>query len=211
MSELLKKSLSLLKTKVDEYIDTTNSGGTTDWVEIANIAALNDGDDFLESSFPIILSIVNIEEDVTARNPNLYRRTIDNALEKFSNPAQHLVVSLLFTAYTKDQTQEKYIEGINKLEGVIACFQKEHVFTFDDTTLILDLESLKISELNQLWSMLGNKYMPSVLYRMRMITIQNEAEEGEKEIEIFKIKLYEDANPENIAGQLEETGDITTN
>ncbi len=209
MSELLKKSLTLLKTKVDEYIDTTNSGGSADWVEIANIAALNDGDEFLESSFPIILSIVNIEEDITARNPNLYRRTSDNTLEKFPNPAQHLVVSILFTAYTKEQTQEKYIEGINKLEGVIGCFQKDHVFTFDDTTLILDLESLKISELNQLWAMLGNKYMPSVLYRMRMVTIQNEAAEGENEIEMFNIKLYEDADPDNIAGQLEETGDIT--
>lgn len=76
------------------------------------------------------------------------------------------------------------------------------------TKLILDLESLKISELNQLWSMLGNKYMPSVLYRMRMITIQHDEKDGAKIIEEFKVKLWEN-NSEDTTGLLEETDYIT--
>lgn len=207
MPELLKKSLDFLKLEVNNYVNATPDG----IIEIVNIAALNDGDDFLESSFPIILSIVNIEEDTIARNPYLYKKKIDNSTpDKFLNPAQHLNVSILFTAYSKEQKQDTYLEGINKLEGVIRCFQQQNVFMMEGTKLILDLQSQSINELNQLWSMLGNKYMPSVLYKMRMITIQHDPVEGDQVIEKVRIKLWRN-DPEDVTGQLEETNDISVN
>ncbi len=207
MSELLKKSLDLLRLTVNDYVDSTPEG----IIEIVNIAALNDGDDFLESSFPIILSIVNIQEDTVARNPYLYEKKVDNSTpDKYLNPAQHLNVSILFTAYSKEQKQDTYLEGINKLEGVIRCFQQQNVYTMEGTKLILDLQSQNINELNQLWSMLGNKYMPSVLYKMRMLTIQHDPVEGDQVIEKAKIKLWKN-DPEDVTGLLEETNDITVN
>jgi len=214
MPDILNTTLVFLKEKVKDY-----DGGSTDIVEITNIATLNDGDDFLESTVPIVLSIVNIEEDRVARNPNLYIKNTDpnlTSINKHTNPAQHLNISLLFTAYDKDRS--KYLDGISKLEHVIRCFQEKHVFYIDDDgnevpspetenhhKLILDIESLKISELNQLWSVLGNKYMPSVLYKMRLITIQNETLTEVGVIEKVKIKLWGNVNENDLAGQIEET------
>lgn len=206
MANILKQALDFLKLRVDTY-----NGSLSPVVEISNIATLNDGDEFLDSTSPIILSVVNLEEDITARSPKVYlpNPNRDSPAKKYNNPTQHFVTSLLFTAYNKVQTNDKYLDGISKLEHVIRCFQEQRVFMLNGTTkLILDLESLKISELNQLWSMLGNKYMPSVLYRMRMISIQHDEKDGAEIIEEFKIKLWEN-NSEDTTGLLEETDYIT--
>ncbi len=217
-SDVIHKTLQFLKSKVDTY-----NGNVNTIVEIMNIATLNDGDQFLDSTSPITLSIVNIEEDTVAKVPSVYipNTTQSSTVEKFKNPAQNLVISLLFTAYNKEQTTDKYQDGILKLEHVIRCFQEQRVFYIDGTVevdpttqdhikLILDMESLKVSELNQLWSMLGNKYMPSALYKMRMITIQHEEEDGGSTIESLRLKLWNN-NPDDIAGQLEESDEIILN
>jgi hypothetical protein len=215
MSDILHKAITFLKNKVKDY-----SNGA-DIIEIANVSTLNDGDEFLEASAPIILSIVNIEEEKLARNPDIFIRpdtSLKNikVLKKHPNPAQHLNISLLFSAYNKDRS--KYVDGISKLEFVIRCFQEKHVFYIDDQgdevdspntdehyKLILDLVSLKFSELNQLWSVLGSKYLPSVLYKMRLIMIQTDEKTEKEIIKKAKIKLWDTANKNDLAGQLEET------
>lgn len=161
---------------------------------LANIATVNDDDASFDKS-SIIFSIVNIEEDKTLKNQSLYKKGIVNvnnidSKEKYKKPAQNLIFSILFSSYTKNT--EQYSDGISKLEQVIRYLQNNNVFYFDDNDLyeqteipsevspdlfhklILDLTSLKMEQLNQMWSYLNNKYMPSVLYTMRLIRIQNE-------------------------------------
>ncbi|GAB1857152.1 hypothetical protein MHTCC0001_19880 [Flavobacteriaceae bacterium MHTCC 0001] len=216
--DVIHQTLQFIKTKIDAYNSNVNP-----IVEIVNIATLNDGDEFLELTNPITLSVVNIEEDTVSRSPNVYlpNTTQASSVQRYKNPAKNLIISILFTAYSKDQATDKYQSGIVKLEHVIRCFQEQHVFYIDGTTevdpvtqdhikIILDLESLKISELNQLWSVLGNKYMPSVLYKLRMITIQHEEEDGGGVIERAKLILWNE-NKNDLAGQLEETDDTILN
>lgn len=218
MMDLIDQTLQFLRSKINTYNNTT-----TGIVEIMNIATLNDGDEFVESTSPIILSIVNIENDATSRNPNIYRPNTNNtsSIEKYKNPTQNLVISLLFSAYSKEQKTDKYKDGIVKLEHVIRCLQEQNVFYINGTSevdpavnehikLILEMESLNLSQLNQLWSMLGNKYMPSVLFKMKMITIQHEEVDGGGVIERAKIQLWNE-NEKDTAGQLEETDDIILN
>ena len=216
MVNIIKQTLDFLKKRVDTY-----NGSTNPVVEISNIATLNDGDEFLNSTSPIVLSIVNIEEDKISRNPKLHQwNPVDHPnIEKLKNPTQHFRVSVLFTAYNKVQTNDKYLDGISKLEHVLRCFQEQRVFylngsnevnplTNDHIKVILDIESLNFNELNQMWSVLGSKYMPSVLYRMRMIPIQNDNREGDKVIDKFKVNLWNN-DPHDPHGHLEITDDIT--
>jgi len=218
MMDVIDQTLQFLRSKINTYNNTT-----TDIVEIMNIATLNDGDEFVESTSPIILSIVNIENDATSRNPNIYRHNTNNpsSIEKYKNPTQNLVISLLFSAYSKEQKTDKYKDGIVKLEHVIRCLQEQNVFYINGTSevdpavnehikLILEMESLNLSQLNQLWSMLGNKYMPSVLFKMKMISIQHNEVDGGGVIERANIKLWNN-HEDDIAGQIEETNDIILN
>lgn len=191
-------------------------------VELANIATLNDGDEFLSSKSSIILSIVNIEEDKILKNQTLYKNYIQtsDSIEKYKNSTQNIVLSLLFTSYNIDQS--KYTEGIDKLEVVIRYFQNKRVFYWQAPNLLEDLPesdsydklifemvSLKKDQLNQMWSYLGAKYMPSVLYQVQMISIQAEETSSDKIIKKAKIQLWEN-NPNDSTGHI-ESGIFTKN
>lgn len=184
-------------------------------VELANIATLNDGDEFLSSKSSIILSIVNIEEDKILKNQTLYKNYIpsSDSIEKYKNPTQNLILSLLFASYNIDQS--KYVEGIDKLEVVIRYFQNKRVFYWQAPNLsenipgsgsydklIFEMVSLKTDQLNQMWSYLGAKYMPSVLYQVQMISIQAEETSSDEIIKKAKIQLWEN-NPNDSTGHLE--------
>ncbi len=138
---------------------------------IAEVASGNDGDHLAD----IIISLVNIEEVRMARNQE-YMVRIENQLYPKNAPV-NLALWLLFTAYGGS-----YENDIRNLQEVLSLFQKQPVFRQDTVpeladdgieTLVIDMVSLSFDQLQQLWSMLGGKYQPSVLYKMRMITIDS--------------------------------------
>ncbi len=127
----------------------------------------------------IIISLVNIEENRVSRDPQNYLRTDAGIVMK--NPAIHLNLTLLFTSVKLDTGYQVALQNIQR---VIEFFQKKNVFDHSNTVgldagiekLILEMMSMNLEQLHQLWSMLGGKYHPSVAYRMRMITIDSVSE-----------------------------------
>jgi len=124
----------------------------------------------------IIISLINIEENRISRDPQNYAR---NGLDiKNKNPAVHLYLTLLFTSVRHEGGYGKALEIV---QNTIAFFQKKYVFDHANTPsldpgiekLILEMVSLNMEQLHQLWSMLGGKYHPSIVYRMRMVTIDS--------------------------------------
>lgn len=206
--------------KLVEAVNAEITGNTV--VELANIATLNDGDEFLSSKSSIVLSIVNIEEDRVLKNQSLYKNYVPSSdtIEKYKNPTQNLIFSLLFASYNIDQS--KYLDGVDKLEVVIRYFQNKRVFYWQPPNLldtepiggsydkiIFDMISLKMDQLNQMWSYLGAKYMPSVLYQVQMIPIQSEETSPDGIILKAKVQLWND-NPNDSTGHL-ESGTFTKN
>jgi hypothetical protein len=124
----------------------------------------------------IIISLINIEENRISRDPQNYIRT-DTGIS-MKNPAIHLNLTLLFTSVKLDTGYQVALQNIQR---VIEFFQKKYVFDHSNTVgldngiekLILEMMSLNLEQLHQLWSMLGGKYHPSVAYKMRMITIDS--------------------------------------
>lgn len=212
-------NLKIVIEKLRELVDPDES-----IIEITNIATLNDGDDFLFSKTAIILSIVNIEEDKTLRNQSVYiKNTNDHTqISRYKQPTQHLILSILFASYSKDLS--KYLDGIDKLKGVISYFQQNNSFYYkDDDTELIDYEtylgktelqqqqyqkitmesvSLSTDQVNQLWSYLGSRYMPSMLYKLRLCMIQESPVVQDNVIKKVKIDLWE-KDQNNLAGFIE--------
>jgi hypothetical protein len=62
--------------------------------------------------------------------------------------------------------------------------------------LILEMNSLNFDQLNQLWSIIGGKYQPSVVYRMRMVTVDSVTDERKpdkrnRNAVSFKVEIYD--------------------
>jgi hypothetical protein len=125
----------------------------------------------------VIISLINIEENRISRDPRNYTRVDNGILMK--NPAVHLYLTLLFTAVR----QQGYGLALQDLQKVIGVFQQKYVYDHANTPalqpypdieeLILDMVSLTLQQLHEIWSVLGGRYYPSVVYRMRMVTIDS--------------------------------------
>src|SRR3546814_13166058 len=79
----------------------------------------------------------------------------------------------------------EYGVALLRITQVICFFQRSSVFTpvevpelgpLDVKKLIFELYSTNFTELNQLWGILGGKYVPSVVYKMRLCVIQDAPE-----------------------------------
>jgi hypothetical protein len=125
----------------------------------------------------VIISLINIEENRISRDPNNFVRKDGGIVLK--NPAVHLYLTLLFTSIRR--TPAAYGNALIDLQNVIGVFQKKYVYDHVNTPLldanieklILDMVSLNLQQLHEIWSVLGGRYFPSVVYRMRMVTIDS--------------------------------------
>lgn len=136
----------------------------------------------------IYLSLLNLEEDRISRNPDNFMKAGNKVIYK--NPKLHLNIYCLFA------TNQDYAEGLKQLSLVFQFFQYNNVFTkinfpsLDSgiEKLVFELCSMNFEQLNNIWGMLGGKYFPSVLYKMRLITIDEMMPEAESEL-IKEIEL----------------------
>lgn len=174
VQSLFAKTLDLLTKEANLYI----TGNNRSPINLGNVAMLNDGNSFSAFQNGIILSLVNIEEDKILKNPENFIRRNNQIFYK--NSIQHFNLTLLFAAYNQENTSDTYISALFNLEAVIRFFQQKSVFSAENTTgldpgidkIILDMVSLNIEQTHQLWSSLGGHYMPSVIFRMRLISIE---------------------------------------
>lgn len=197
-------------------------------ISILNVATLNDGDEFLLDKTTVVLSIVNIEEDKTLKNQSVYIKQGEkpSTIARFAHPTKHFIISLLFSSYNKDFGN--YLPGIDKLNVIINFFQQNTSLYVKDISdgflkyneylqiikenpslessyqrVTFETVSLSLDQLHQMWSYLGSRYMPSVLVKMRLISVQGQRVIPETAtIKEFKIKLWED-DIKDTAGLLE--------
>ncbi|VVD60518.1 DUF4255 domain-containing protein [Pandoraea anhela] len=83
----------------------------------------------------------------------------------------------LYVMVAANFTGGNYEDALKLISGAIAFFQRNPVFDRRTSPaldpridrLVLEIENLNIRELSNLWTMLGGKYLPSVLYKVRLM------------------------------------------
>lgn len=119
----------------------------------------------------IVVTLVNIEEEPVSKSYNLSNsRTSENVPHPVS-----INLYILFSTYF---VVGNYEESLKFLALVISFLQEKNVFTSANSPnlnaniekMTVEMVSLSIEKLNNLWATLGAKYMPSVLYKLRMLT-----------------------------------------
>jgi len=173
---MILEALNTVVGLINDYISPQHTDAP---LILGNISRVNDGDEFSAGmQDKLVLSVINIQEDRVARSPEHFMK--EDQLIKYKNPAIHLNITLMFAA-THD-----YRQAIPLLERIISFFQAKYVFTPGNTPeleavnavnniniekLIFEWVNLDMERVNQLWTTLGGHYMPSIVFRMRMITI----------------------------------------
>jgi hypothetical protein len=172
---MIYETLIFLSTELNKFL-TKNQGLITQFpVTINNIAKLDDPD-ILDVKAKIILSLINIEEDKVSKIRENYTSTPTGIV--YRNPPVLVNLYVLFAAnYTGD-----YAQSLKMISKVMQFFQSQSYFTplthpgLDPKILQLnaDLFTLNFEQINHIWSTLGGKYLPSVMYKVRQLSIEDE-------------------------------------
>ena len=141
-----------------------------------------DGNALTDALNKVCLMLVNVEQETTLRNGTAGRPTAaagSGALETTRvNPAIRLNLRVLVAANFQD-----YAEALKFLSATLTFFQRKNVLTAQNAPaldrqldkLLLELETLTTHEWSNRWGMLGSKLLPAVVYKVRMLTLQEMA------------------------------------
>lgn len=184
---MIHTSLSFLTRQINENLKLRTDDPNTERIFLTSVATENAGIVIPDSSLG--LSLINIEEE---RHYKEQKNTLlnENGVAEQMNPEIKLNLFILISANFQDTRNadptDDYVEGLKQLSYVISYFQSKNVFTPDNSPamseidpelqkLVVELYSYSFEQLYNFWSVVGTKYLPSVLYRVRLIRFQEKA------------------------------------
>lgn len=146
-------------------------GLTEDIVVVSNILA-QDGTVAPQINNKVVLCLVNVEKDTVAhRAPGGVSGMVRSVVQ-----SEPLFLNL-YVLVAANFSGANYPEALKFISSSISYFQRSPVFDHQTTPdldnrlekLVLDIENLKTHELSNLWTVLSSRYLPSVLYKVRMV------------------------------------------
>lgn len=181
---MIFEALSFLCDEINEYF-RNKLRVKEDKVVLSSIVDAK-GDIAVEGSNKLILTLINIEQERNSQSG-----FGQHAAGSGPGPLQ-VNLYVMFSAYFN---KGNYGESLKYISFILAFFQQKNVFNSQNSPaldkgldkLILELQVLSQDQLNNIWASLGAKYMPCVVYKIRMLNI-DESIVREYRPEISKIE-----------------------
>lgn len=173
---MINFALRFLTSELNNYLKASFSS-TEDKVILSSYINL-DGTLSSQNIDRVTLSLINIEPETSLRNVNTIKVKKDEANR--TSPSVNVNLYVLVGATFND-----YTESLKFISQSITFFQSNSVFTSQNSALnssierlVVDLQTVSFQEWSHIWGMLGGKYIPAVLYKIRMLTIQEGLSKG---------------------------------
>jgi hypothetical protein len=158
--------------------------------------SMNSARKLTDGSQPLgaFISLINIQEESTLKNTPHTERRLGEL--RYVEPPVHVNLYLLFafdfSSYDTSLTHlSKTIEHFQTKRWFGAATQIETgapAFPASLEKLVFEMVSLNFEELNNLWGVLGGTYLPSVVYKVRLVRIQKQQESEAPEITTVQIE-----------------------
>lgn len=177
---MIYEALYILIGELNSYL---LSQGLNEDVILDNIAFVeNEQDSTQPMADKIVLTLLNLNEEVTMRN--LPNNRVENNKVAYRNNKINLNLYILFSS-----NKTGYDSSLKYLSRILEFFQGKNVFTqantnFDhsdpilsamgDFRYTLELYTPTFENLNYIWGTLGGRQLPSALYKMSLVVIDRE-------------------------------------
>lgn len=197
---MIHTCLSFLTNELNDYLKRRTGSPTVDRVYLTSVATEGGGVVIPDKSLGV--SLINIEEDRVYKDQKSTLINSSGNVERLNPEIKlnlYVLISANFQNTDAEDSTDDYVEGLKQLSWIISFFQAKNVFTpenspkmadFDPalTKLVVELYSYSFEQLYNFWSVVGAKYLPSVLYKIRILTFQ-EREFFDSAIPIEKIGI----------------------
>lgn len=117
----------------------------------------------------IVLTLLNIERESAAGMKSRDQMSGKEYLKH--QPPLHVNLYWVLAASFRG---EKYMLGLKLLGYSLLFFQQYTTFSTGNIRFTIEPVSLDLQELANVWSVLGGQYYPSMVYKLRMLTLAGE-------------------------------------
>ena len=176
---MINKSVQFLAEEINKYLNLKLPGADINQprLVVGNIALAAESTAAIpDVKNKAVLTLVNVEEDKVARQQENFVKTSTTTVYK--SPPLYINFYILFS-----MNRNTYKDCLDYLSQIMTFFQYQNVFTpithpsLDNSIqrLIVDIHNVSFEQANHLWSILGGKYLPSVMYKVRQVTLDENA------------------------------------
>jgi hypothetical protein len=128
----------------------------------------------------LVISMINIAQETNRQFYVRNQRLADGSFSNVRRPERYNIDLLVSSSF------DDYTETLKFLNSGIQFFQINPVVNSSSYSnlpegidrLEFEVEKISYFEMHNLWSAMGAKYVPSVIYKMRLITIESENTQG---------------------------------
>lgn len=175
---MIDRALLFIRDQLNEHFARAG-GGAEAGMEDAVVLVEGDKLDPLTLKAGVINAmLVNLEQETFMRPGDPFARTMADGTRARVQPEVRLNLWLLFVARFR-----VYEAGLAALSTVLQYLQQNRVFDARATPgmdprigrLVVELQTLPLSEQNDLWGALKLAYHPSLLFKVGMIVVQDGA------------------------------------
>ena len=174
---MVDKVLEFIVAELNSYL-RARTGSMSNKVKLSSI--VDDTGKYALDEDSVGMTIINIEEDRVVKD-QLRDHKIRDGRYITSQPKLKLNLFIMCAANFK-----KYDQSLKYITHILTFFQARPVFApesypalgSDIERLVIELQKLNYDQLNQIWAYIGGKQLPSVVYRIGMVSLQDESEIG---------------------------------
>jgi hypothetical protein len=175
---MLQTVLLFIKKKLDQAL--VNGFELDESITVLNHLLQQDGSFPEKNQNKMVITLINLDHETNKAYSANHHRLRDDSFAK-TQPDTLFNVTLLFTASFGD-----YEEALKFLNATIAFFQATPSFNSKVTpglpkgikALNFDIENTSFSQTHNLWSAMGAKYQPSIIYKVRHVAVKCDQLEG---------------------------------
>ena len=175
---MIDKAFEFIRDELNNHLITRIPMEDSERVVISNVIQQEEGTASVSDlkDDRVLLSLIHLEEERIFKDQ---RKSVSNSNGQvlYREPDIKLNLFVIFSCHFKN-----YLTGLKNLSEVISFFQAHNVFDKKDypaldarlNRLIMDLHSFSLDQNFQFWQSLGGKFLPSTMYKMRVLLFQEE-------------------------------------
>lgn len=131
---------------------------------VAEVGFIGNGSE--ERPCKLIISLVNIERETAGGISAGIRR---NSMEyERSYPPLLLNLDLMLAAV---YDEKRYAESLSVLSETLTFMQSRPCFDLNGQMYTIEIVTLSVQDINNIWTTLGGQYYPSIMCKLRRLTI----------------------------------------
>jgi|GEM_PF-1625514 len=174
---MIYEVLDFLRQRLESSLSEGKAPGEP---QVALSTPWSNNDNHKSANFLNAISLINVEEErlFKTQTPSIVQKTDGRYFQK--EPDLKLNLYILVSTYHK-----MYEDGLRSLSRIVRFFQANNVFVNGGgpgvkgelpegvEKIITELWSAGFEQQNQIWASLSTGYIPSVIYKIRMIIIDS--------------------------------------